>query len=374
MRVLHILNDVTDRGNGIVNLAVDLAIEQAQQGFDVAVASAGGGYQSLLQRMGVNHFTLDQSRRPLQLLRALLTLRRQLLEFNPDLVHAHMRTGVLLAFFWSHFHRFALVSHVHNVHDRESIVMGLAQRVIAVSRSVANSMTAGGIPRWKLRVVLNRTLGNQRQPPVDQIEPAQMSRPSIVTVCGMTARKGIEELITSFNVIGRDFPSAHLYLVGDGADRERFEALALQSPHNGRIHFERFQKEPQTYMLSADVFVLASRRESFGLVLTEARAAGCAIVATDVDGIAEALDDGRAGILISPQDSNAIAQAVGHLLSSDEERSYWRRCALRGIDEYRTCRMALEVSDVYFDLLQEKRWRITSDAAWLQSRARSADE
>jgi glycosyltransferase involved in cell wall biosynthesis len=374
MRVLHILNDVTDRGNGIVNLAVDLSVEQARQGFVVAVASAGGGYQPLLQRMGVLHLTLDQSRNPVQILCALRTFRRQLLDFRPDIVHAHMRTGLLLAYFWSHFQRYVLVSHVHNVHDRESVVMGLAHRVIAVSRSVADSMTEMGIPKEKLRVVLNRTLGSPRQLPLDQIEPVRIARPSIVTVGGMTTRKGIEELIAAFNIVGREFTGAHLYLVGDGAERQRFEELALKSPHYNRIHFERFQKAPQAYMLSADVFVLASRRESFGLVLTEARAAGCAIVATDVDGIAEALDGGRAGILIPSQDPQAIAKALSHLLISEEERAYWQRSALGGIDEYCISRMALEVSDVYFEILQGKKWHRVSDTAWFQGRVRSADE
>ena len=51
---------------------------------------------------------------------------------------------------------------------------------------------------------------------------------------------------------------------------------------NNRIHFEGFQAEPQRYMLATDIFVLASHCESFGLVLTEAREAGCAIIASDV--------------------------------------------------------------------------------------------
>jgi glycosyltransferase involved in cell wall biosynthesis len=365
MRVLHILNNVTDRGNGIVNSAVDLAVEQARQGFVVAIASAGGGYQPLLKRMGVLHLTLDQSRNPLQIVRAARTFRSQLLDFRPDIVHAHMRTGLLLARFWSYFQRFVLVSHVHNVHDRESVVMGLAHRVIAVSHSVADSMAANGIPRAKLRVVLNRTLGNQRQPCLEHIEPARLSRPAIVTVSGMTSRKGIEELITAFGDVGRRFPGAHLYLVGDGVERQRFETLARQSPHSDRIHFEGFQIAPQAYMLSADAFVLASRRESFGLVLTEARAAGCAIVATDVDGIAEALDGGRAGILIPPRDPDAIAKALAHLLANEEERNYWRRRALRGIDEFCIGRMAREVCDVYFELVKEKKWRPISYAARL---------
>ena len=82
MRVLHILNDVTDRGNGIVNTAVDLAIEQVRQGLEVAVASAGGGYLPLLERAGVVHLFLDQSRNPMQLLRAIWRFRSHLRHFS----------------------------------------------------------------------------------------------------------------------------------------------------------------------------------------------------------------------------------------------------------------------------------------------------
>ena len=103
MRVLHILNDVSDRGNGIVNAAVGLALEQARQGYTVAVASACGGYQPLLSRAGVLHLALDQSRRPLSILRAARRFHKQLLTFRPDIVHAHMRTGLVLAWFWGHF-------------------------------------------------------------------------------------------------------------------------------------------------------------------------------------------------------------------------------------------------------------------------------
>jgi glycosyltransferase involved in cell wall biosynthesis len=366
VRVLHILNDVTDRGNGIVNAAVDLAVEQARQGHAVAVVSAGGGYQALLESAGVLHLHLDQSRRPLQILRAAFSFRRQLLGFQPDVVHAHMRTGLLLAWFWRPFMGFALVGHVHNVHDRESVVMGLADSVIAVSQSVARTMAERGIPSRKLRVVLNRTLNSPRQPKIDEIKPAPLRRPSIVTVCGMTSRKGVEELIEAFDEVGRAIPAAHLYLVGDGPERRRFLDLAALSPHCTRIHFEGFQAVPQAYMLSADVFVLAARRESFGLVLTEARAAGCAIVATNADGIAEALEDGRAGVLVPPRDVTALAGALCRMLGDEEERASWRRRALEGIDRFCIDRMAREVDMVYGDLMQRRKWRGVSGVAWLK--------
>ena len=338
MRVLHILNDVTDRGNGIVNTAVDLAIEQARQGFVTAVASAGGGYKPVLERAGILHLMLVQSGNPYRAFRALLQLRRQILDFRPDVVHAHMRTGLLLAWFWARFYRFGLVGHVHNVHDPESVMMGLADRVIAVSRSVAATMARRGIAESKIRVVLNRTLGNRRSPALDEVVPAILAKPSIITVCGMSHRKGIEDLLKAFEIVGREYQCAQLYLVGDGPQRLLFEERARRSKWSDRIHFEGFHPVPQAYMLSADVFVLASRRESFGLVLIEAREAGCAIIATDVDGVAEALDGGAAGLLVPARNIRALADALCSLLGNETERSTWRVRARHGLDMYRVQR------------------------------------
>jgi glycosyltransferase involved in cell wall biosynthesis len=356
MRVLHILNDVTDLGNGIVNTAVDLALEQAREGMVVAVVSAGGGYQALLEDGGVRHLALDQSRNPIRLFAALRILRRQVQEFNPDIVHAHMRTGLLLAWMCKRFADFSLVGHIHNVHDRESIIMGLADRVIAVSQSVSASMVRYGISKNKIRVVLNRTLGNLRQPPIEEVVPEVLKRPSIVTVCGMSYRKGIQELISAFAIVAHELTEAHLYLVGNGPQREEFEQRARESGVGDRIHFEGFQSEPRAYMLSADVFVLASRRESFGLVLIEARQAGCAIVATDADGIAEALDWGRAGLLVPPRNVKALALALRDLLRNDEAKLVWQKSSGIGISNYQVGVMAREIRSVYEELTAPEKW------------------
>jgi glycosyltransferase involved in cell wall biosynthesis len=365
MRVLHILNDVTDRGNGIVNAAVDLAMEQARQGYEVAVVSAGGGYEPLLESNGVLHLDLDQSRRPMKILRAANEFHKQLQSFKPDVVHAHMRTGLLLAWYWHHFEEFALVGHVHNVHDRESVVMGLADRVVAVSESVGTTMGARGIASGKIRVVLNRTMNNARQPRMEDIEPVKLAGRPIVTVCGMTRRKGVEELLAAFDQVAGEIKDAHLYLVGDGPERADFEKLAQASPHIDRIHFEGFKPLPQAYMLSAEVFVLAERRESFGLVLLEARAAGCAIVATDADGISEALDNGRSGVMVPPRDPQALALALNRMLTNGEERMQWKQRARLGIEKFSIERMAREIGEVYDELLGEKKWRERSRIAWL---------
>lgn len=352
MRVLHVLNDVTDRGNGIVNTAVDLATEQARQGLEVAMASAGGPYEELLSSAGVTHLRVNQA--PAHIFSAAYMLHRHIRAFQPDVVHAHMRTGLLLAWLCRRLQRFALVGHVHNVHDRESILMGMADRVIAVSESVAATMAGQGIPTRKIRVILNRTLGSRRVPPIDEVAPATLRHPSIVTVGGMNHRKGIRELILAFESIAADLTDAQLYLVGDGPDRAEFEQQARASRFADRIHFEGYQAKPQAYMRSADVFVLASRRESFGLVLIEAREAGCAIVATDVDGVAEALDGGRAGLLVPAADRLALASTMHRLLADENERDAWRQRSKVGIDRFHVSRMAEETTAAYAELLKQR--------------------
>jgi glycosyltransferase involved in cell wall biosynthesis len=104
-------------------------------------------------------------------------------------------------------------------------------------------------------------------------------------------------------------------------------------------------------MLSADVFVLASRRESFGLVLIEAREAGCAIVATNVDGVSEALDGGNAGILVAPRSPSALTHAVGLLLLDKAEVQQWRHKAQEGISRFRVEQMAFEMKAIYGEAL-----------------------
>jgi glycosyltransferase involved in cell wall biosynthesis len=214
-------------------------------------------------------------------------------------------------------------------------------------------MVRRGIPNHKLRLVSNGTLGSPRHHNIKDYKPLPLQRPSIATVAGIYQRKGIGELIDAFVEIANTFPDAHLYIVGDGPDRSMFEEKAQNTAFSDRIHFEGFQPEPQRYMLACDIFVLASYCESFGLVLTEAREAGCAIVATDVDGIPETLDNRQAGILVPPKDSHALAEALRRLLSDSSELYKWKQMAMQNVERFSVARVQEETLAVYQELLKE---------------------
>lgn len=350
MRILHILNHVREIGNGIVNVAVDLACLQAKNNHDVAVASAGGEYETLLTKYGVKHFELDQTRTPINLIHATRRYCAIIKEFQPDIVHAHMMTGVVLGRFLKASADYALVATVHNEFQRSAILMGLADRVIAVSHAVAKSMVRRGIPERKLRVVSNGTLGSVRTRSLKEYLPVELERPAIATVAGMYQRKGIHELIEAFAQIAPNLPQVHLYIVGNGPDKHIFEEKAQATGFSQRIHFAGFQPEPQRYLLAADIFVLASHRDPSPLVIPEAREAGCAIIATNVDGIPEALDHGRAGILVPVKDSPALANALTKLLTQPNLLNHWQDQARQNIDRLTVGRVNQETLAVYSEL------------------------
>jgi glycosyltransferase involved in cell wall biosynthesis len=167
----------------------------------------------------------------------------------------------------------------------------------------------------------------------------------------MYKRKGIAELISAFEQVAKRFPEAHLYLVGDGPDRPAFETQAAGSSVSTHIHFEGFQRNPKPYLLAAEVFVLASHRDSCPLVISEAREVGCAIIASNVDGIPEQLDEGQSGILVPPGNVPAIANAIESLLASSTERDKWKRAALQNLERLTVTNMVEEVTTVYYELL-----------------------
>jgi glycosyltransferase involved in cell wall biosynthesis len=350
MRIVHFLNHIQPL-NGHVHVALDLACGQADLGFPVCVASGGEEtFKPLLHAHRVEHWQIDQRRRPLNLLRALRELRRAILAFRPDIIHAHMMTSAVLAAMLQPFFKFKLVTTVHNEFEKSAILMGLGDRVVAVSHAVATSMERRGIPRKKLCVVLNGPLGSPRlksTPP-----PAQsLNRPAIVFLGAMVPRKGVNDLIEAFRIAAPRIPSAHLYLLGWGPSIHAYRRQAARSGLADKIIFGHSHLEPRPWLLGADLFVLPSLAEPGGLVLAEARGAGCAVIATDVGGNAEMLDGGRAGILVPPRRPDLLAEAIVRVLTDPVELALWRKKAQQNIENFRVERMTRDYLAVYEEVL-----------------------
>lgn len=347
MRILHITNHVLEIGNGIVNVAVDLACAQSDYNHEVFFASGGGEYEDLLNDHGVKHCQMVFSKSLAALPRMLYNLHKIIKITQPDIVHAHMMTGALIAKILRFRGNYKLVTHIHNEFQRSARLMGIGNAVIAVSEAVADSMQLRGIPSRKLHVIRNGVIGSPR---VSAVVPIKLEYPAIITVAGLYERKGIRDLILAFDRLPESI-HAHLYIIGEGPDRVIFENLAMQSNRVSKIHFEGFKRQPQAYLREATIFVLASRKDPFPLVLLEAREYGCPIIASNTDGIPEALEHGVAGYLVPVRDAVALSDRIQFLLEHKLSRENLGRRARENMEQYTVKRMVDQVINLYNNIL-----------------------
>jgi glycosyltransferase involved in cell wall biosynthesis len=352
LKVVHLAPHFDNSGNGVVNVAIDLACLQARKGLEVVFIGAHGSFADLLLSHGVAVYPLALSSPP-RLLANVRTLRRILRKFDPDIVHAHMVPGALAGVTVRHGLRFGLVTSIHSSGRAGTELMAVGDVAICVSNYLAQEMRRRGISAAKLKVVRNGTVGSPRARGLP--EAVALNRPAIVTVAEISVFKGIGDLISAFSMLNSVSPPPHLYLLGDGTQRYRFEAQARRTACADRVVFCGPVRDPTPYLQSSDIFVLASHREGFGLALAEARTAGCAIVATDVGGIPEVLDEGEAGILVPARSPPDLALALLQLLEDPARLVDWRARARRNLDWLSCERAADETLKVYSDLMAAKR-------------------
>jgi glycosyltransferase involved in cell wall biosynthesis len=148
-------------------------------------------------------------------------------------------------------------------------------------------------------------------------------------------QKGMDVLLKSLPLILR-YHKVALNIIGTGPRLPRYQALAADlgvAQHVRFLGFVEHQDMPRHYQ-QAGVFVLPSRRESFGLVLAEAMACGLPVVATKVGAIPEVVEDGVTGVLVPPDDPEGLASAITALLNDPQTM---RAMGTRGRQRAETC-------------------------------------
>lgn len=188
---------------------------------------------------------------------------------------------------------------------------------IAVSDAAA-SFLARAIPGGEVRVVPNGVDTRPFAHPGPSAEGLPAGR-ILLWVNRLDPQKGFPVAVAAFARLAARFPDLAFVVAGDGKDRDAVRSLS--EPVRGRVLL--LGRVPHAklpaYHAGADAFVSpATGRESFGIVLVEAMAAGVPVVATDIAGYREVVRDGVDGLLVRPGDPDALAGALGRILDDPE--------------------------------------------------------
>ncbi len=234
------------------------------------------------------------------------------------------------------------------------------KRVIAVSARVRDELARWyGVPAAEVAVVHNGVepaefaagvLDPLRAPARAELGLPE-GAPALLFI-GDFYRKGLGVAIHALGLMKT--PGARLVVVGRG-EIEAFRAHAARAGVADRVVFVGFQKDVRPYFAAADAFVFPTRYEPFGMVVTEAMAAGLPVVTTRAAGASEVIVAGDSGMVVEdPDDATAFAAALDEVLGDPARRTAMGAAARRAAAAVSWDWVARETERIYEGLMAER--------------------
>jgi glycosyltransferase involved in cell wall biosynthesis len=260
---------------------------------------------------------------------AVVELTRILRDIQPDVVHLHTGRSTWLGGLAARAADLPAITTrrmdrpVHNTWRTRLVYRRLTRLAVAISPAVRDCLESGGVDPERIHVVPSA------------IDPARILAPRgrsatraslgagdnefvLLTLASLVQRKGIDVLVDALAEMqsSRDRAPIRAFVAGDGPLRSELEARAqiLGAP----VTFLGRREDAGDLLAACDALVLPARREGLGVSALEAMAASRPVIASRVGGLAEAVVHERTGLLVPPDDSRALAEAIGRL-SADRE-------------------------------------------------------
>ena len=362
-------------GSGVV--ATELGLEVAQAGHEVhfvgnAVPFRLGAGQGLLGRgpyfHQVSSYAYALFEQPYPELSAANALTEVIMEHGLDLTHAHYAIPHATAA----IHAQAITGRtrvITTLHGTDVTLVGAdpsflhstrhailrSDMVTAVSRFLAEqTCDVFGID-VPIRVIYNfvDTQRFQRNP--DPAMRARFAHPDealLVHVSNFRPVKRASDVIEIFARVASELP-ARLLMIGDGPERLAAFELAQRLGVMGRVQFLGSFPEVQSVLGIADLFLLPSSKESFGLAALEAMACEVPVVAARAGGIPEVVEDGMTGVLAEVGDVDSMAHAALNILRNRELYTRMGQAARRrAVEHFHPSLIVPHYLDAYTELLK----------------------
>ncbi len=334
----------------------------------------------LARAVRVRHIDIARKIAPWQDLRALFQLLRCFREIRPATVHSLTPKAGLLAMLagwlarvpWR-FHTFTGQVWATRTGIGRSLLKGIdrlialcAHRVFADSASQCRFLEEEGVVRRDGVTVLGQ--GSVAGVDLARFRPDPVARAAIRAETGvddavpiflfvgrLVRDKGVFDLVEAFAALNALHGQWELWMVGPDEDGLQTTLQAEGKRLGGRIRWFGPTPTPERYMAAADVFVLPSYREGFGSVIIEAAACGIPSIAYRIDGVIDAIVDGRTGLFVDKGDIQGLTDAMNRLGAESSTRKTLGEAAhLRASSEFSSASVSKAWLDFYLSVLRGK--------------------
>ena len=176
----------------------------------------------------------------------------------------------------------------------------------------------------------------------------------LLFVSRLAKEKNVQFLLESFAKLAQETGGVHFVLVGSGEEEQALKDLAAGRGLSTQTHFAGTLKGEDlvSAFKGADLFVFASVTETQGMVVLEAMAAGCPVVAVDAPGVRDVVEDGRNGYLVADGDVEAFTARCREILANDDLRAAFRKEALERAKQLSLSRTTQQVEELYAEVIK----------------------
>jgi glycosyltransferase involved in cell wall biosynthesis len=255
-------------------------------------------------------------------------LRRLLRRYPHAVVHSHgYKPDILLSWLGAAGRRPCLATCHNWISDTRKLQLWEAldkralrhfDHVVAVSADIARELTGNGVAAERVSVIDNGISVPEAEADARAAVHAEFGIPSgskVIVHIGRLARsKRIDVLLQALAELPGD-PQTHLLLAGEGEQRESLVLLVSRYGLPQRVHFCGYRSDVGRLLAAADVMALSSEREGLPIVVLEAMAMRCPIVATAVGAIPGVLRNGQDAWIVAPGDAVALHRAIAEVLA-----------------------------------------------------------
>jgi glycosyltransferase involved in cell wall biosynthesis len=377
IKIIHVFKDFNVY-NGLVEILTILAGGMDLKRFDLGVCVFrydGNSFGDNFERLGGRIYSLDIPKKPGSEILEIRGLYRFFERFRPDIAQTHALKSNLFGILAARKAKVPVIigtemtlkdiAHTPLTRMRDRLIQPLVS--LSIKYSNRFMVTSEYIkkqwydPRYaaKYRVIYPPfNLEKYRMAQTNSLNRADLSNdhePTIGFVGRLSEEKGVQTLIEAMVSVRDKAPNARLLIAGTGPIEHRLKKLVAETGLNESVTFMGFCSNVFEMLHNVDIFVLPSRTEGCPIVVLEAMAMGIPVIATNVGGTPELIEDNVTGLLVQSNAPDELARSIVELLTDRERAEKMGRAGYeRAFSVFHPKKFVESIERMYLELLKQQ--------------------
>ncbi len=229
------------------------------------------------------------------------------------------------------------------------------KKIICISEAIKQILLDAGLPESRLAVIrsgidLNKFINAN---PLEIVDKLSLQNKFVIgTVAAVEREKNYPLLLEAAKLVQNSGVEAVFVAVGDGSLLQEMQQKAMQLELKN-FYFEGYRTNIGDYLKAFDVFVLPSKKEGLGTSILDAMSVGLPIIASNIGGIPEAVENGSNGILIDPSNPVMLAKSIISLIDAPEKRKAYGAASLELVQKFDINNTINSNIELYKEILAE---------------------